>query len=109
MNKREIGKKLEYYVSEKLSEVLDDNTIKPTKNSGASTQLGDVLCKDFLIECKKRNTSSITINEKVWNKLISKVPLGSIRIPLYVLENKNGKKWVCLYFDDFCNILKKVR
>ena len=106
MSTRSVGNKLEHYVAERLAEVLKDNSIKPTKNSGASTQLADILCKQYLIECKKRNTDSITIKEDVWNKLCGEIPIGSIRIPLYVLENKNGKRWVCMDFEDFIRSIK---
>lgn len=105
--KREIGQQLEHYVADKLKVALNDPTIRPTKASGASTQLGDVLCNKFLIECKKRNTDSITIKEDVWNKLCNEIPIGSKRIPLYILENKNGKRWVCLNFEDWINSIKE--
>lgn len=104
--KREIGNKLEQYVAQRLREVFNDNTIRPTKNSGASTQLADIYSKMYLIECKKRNTESITINEKVWLKLLSELPINSIRIPLYVLENKNNRKWAVLDFEDFIRMIK---
>ena len=106
-SKREIGKKLEIYVADRLSEVLNDITIRPTKASGASTQLGDIMCKDFLIECKKRNTKNITINENVWNKLLSELPIDSLRIPLYILENKNKKRWAVLDLEDFFTLIKE--
>ncbi len=105
-NTREIGKKLEEIVADGLRKALNDPSIKPTTNSGASTQLGDILCSKYLIECKKRNTESITIKEKVWNKLYNEIPIGSIRIPLYVLENKNNKRWACLDFNDFCRLIE---
>jgi hypothetical protein len=107
MNTRQVGKKLEEYVADKLQEALQDLTIKPTKNSGASTQLADILSKQFIVECKKRNTTSISIKEEVWNKLLNEIPVGSLRIPLYILENKNQKRWCVLDFEDFCTIIKK--
>lgn len=105
-NKRDKGKSLEEYVADRLADILKDPSIKPTKASGASTQLGDILCQQFLIECKQRTISSITIKEEVWNKLCGELPLGSIRIPLYILENKNKKRWAVLDLEDFLRILK---
>ena len=105
--KREIGKKLEFYVADKLSEVLHDSRIRPTRASGASTELGDILCSEYLIECKKRTTLSITIKEDIWNKLCNEIPIGSKRIPLYILENKNGKRWAVLDFEDWINSIKE--
>lgn len=106
MSTRETGKTLEEYVAMKLREVLGDISIRPTKNSGASTELGDIRCPDYLIECKKRNTKDITIKEDVWEKLISELPLGSIRVPIYILENKNKKRWAVLNLEDFFNLLE---
>jgi Holliday junction resolvase len=105
--KRELGKHLEERVSAYLREALKDDSIRPTKASGASTQLGDVICRQYLIECKARSTESITIKEDVWNKLVSEIPINSTRMPLYVLENKNGKMWAVLDFQDFCGIIKE--
>jgi len=105
--KRQLGKSLEYYVAERLQEVLGDPTIKPTKASGASTQLADILCSKYIIECKARSTKSITINENTWNKLLGEIPIGSIRTPLYVLENVNKKRWVCLDLEDFLKLVKE--
>jgi len=106
MDKRSVGNKLEQYVAQRLREVLGDPTIRPTKNSGASTELEDILCKQFIIECKKRNTKSVTINNDVWKKLLSKVPLGSLRVPVYVLENHDERRWAVLDFEDFIRMIK---
>lgn len=108
MSTRDIGKSLEYFVSETLNEIFKDENIRPTKNSGASTELADIKCSHFLIECKKRLTKNITIDEKVWDKLVSELPLKTKRIPLYILENKNKKQWVVLDFKDFCKLLKEL-
>ena len=106
---REQGKTLEEYVAQRLRSVLADDTIHPTTASGAATQLGDILCKYFLVECKQRSTKNITIKEDVWNKLCAELPIDSKRVPMYVLENINKKRWVCFDFDDFIRILKKVQ
>ena len=107
MDKRKIGKKLEEYVSQRLAEALNDSSIRPTKNSGASTQLADILSRQYIVECKKRNTKNITIKEDVWNKLCAEVPINSLRIPVYVLENINHKRWLVVDFEDFCHIIKE--
>jgi hypothetical protein len=107
--KREQGKTLEEYVAQKLRSVLADDSIRSTTASGAATQLGDILCKYFLVECKQRSTESITIKEDVWNKLCAELPIDSKRVPMYVLENINKKRWVVFDFEDFCRILKKVQ
>ena len=79
--------------------------IRSTKASGASTEKGDVLNSVNLhIECKLRNTSSITIKNDVWQKLNQEIPLHSDKLPILALENKEGKRWVVLGLDDFINI-----
>lgn len=108
MDRRKQGQKLEEFVAARLREALKDNSIHPTKASGASTQLGDILCSHFLVECKQRTTKDITIKEDVWNKLVAELPLGSVRTPLYVLENKNKKRWVVLDAEDFFNLIKEI-
>lgn len=108
MDRRKQGQKLEEYVALRLQEVLKDNSIHPTKASGASTQLGDILCSRFLIECKQRTTKDIVVKEDVWNKLVAELPLGSVRIPLYILENKNKKRWAVLDVEDFFRLIEVV-
>jgi hypothetical protein len=107
MDNRKVGKSLEEYVAARLRDVLGDETIRPTKNSGASTELGDISCSRFICECKKRNTIDITIHADVWNKLLSEIPLGSTRIPIYILENKNKKRWAVMDLENFFNLIKK--
>jgi len=107
MNKRKIGKKLEDYVVERIREILHDSLIRPTKNSGASSELGDIRCDKFIIECKKRNTKDVVLKEDVWTKLINEMPLGSTRVPVYILENKNKKRFAVLNLEDFFNLIKQ--
>lgn len=97
--------KLQYYISENLK-FLDPKS-RPTKASGASTEIGDGLNKYFLIEAKQRNTKNITINIKTWDKLKSQLPINSRRIPFLALENREKKRFIVLEAEDFFNILKK--
>lgn len=106
MNKRYIGKSLEEYVATRLRKILNDITIRPSKNSGASTELSDINCSRFVIECKKRGTKDITIREDVWEKLLGELPLGSTRIPIYILENNSKKRWAVLDLEDFFTLIK---
>jgi hypothetical protein len=102
-NKREIGKQLEYSVSEKLQEV--DKYARPTKASGARTEIGDVINKYCFVQCKVSNTSkNINIKIKDWNKLIEETPIGSIKNHIFANQNSEGKKFITLDFDDFFRI-----
>lgn len=105
--KREIGKKLEYSVAQRLQIAFNDNTIRPCKASGASTELGDIRNLYLLVECKKRNTDSVTINKTVWNHLLHQLPINSKRVPLLVLENKEGKQWAVLDLGDLQRLLAR--
>ena len=104
MNTHKIGKKLEKFVSDYLKVV--DNKAKPTKASGASTQIGDILNKYFFVECKKRYTENITVKSKVWQKLCSEIPLESLKIPLYVLQNAKNETFAVLDLKDFIELIK---
>jgi hypothetical protein len=100
-------KKLEYYVANKFKE-LGDQTARPTKQSGARTEKGDVITNfPWRIECKQRNTKDITVSLATWNKNRASIPFNSHILPLLVLENKTGQKFAVLDLDDFFEILKQ--
>lgn len=102
---KEIGDTLERYVAELFKDIYPH--ARPTKASGARGEHGDVQQPYFIIECKSRSTESITIKEKVWNKLCNELPISTKRLPLYILRNKNNKQWVVLQLEDFIKIFKK--
>jgi len=106
MNTRAIGRKLENIVSAYLESI--DKKSRPTVGSGSKTEIGDVLNKNFYIECKYRNTRDITLKQDVWDKLCSEVPLNSTKIPAYVLENNSKQIYVVLDIKDFINIVGKA-
>jgi len=97
--KREIGNSLEDYLAGKIQMI--DKYARRTKASGASTELGDTYNKYFITSCKKRNTESITVKKKEWDKLVSEMPIGSNKTLIYVLENKSKDRFVVLDLDTF--------
>jgi hypothetical protein len=103
MNTRKIGRELEDYIACLLEDI--DPKSRPTIGSGSGKEISDILNKKFYVECKKRNTKSITIQPKVWNKLCSEVPVGSLKIPIYVLENVDSQKWIVMDIKDFITII----
>jgi len=107
MNTWNIGKKLENYICEKFKE-LGINAYR-SNGSGNKGSVGDISGTPYAIECKKRNTKDITIKEDVWNKLINEIPLSSERIPLYILENKNEKRWAVIDIEDFFRLLEEKK
>jgi len=94
---------LELYVADKLKKI--DKYARPTKASGASTEIGDILNKFFFVECKMRTTSSVTIQRKVWYELLGKLPLKTKKLPIYALENKHKDRFIALDLDDFFRII----
>lgn len=106
--KREIGKKLEFVVAQLLQEAFNNHSIRPTKASGASTELGDIQNDFLLVECKKRNTESVTINQTVWKHLINQLPINSKKVPLLVLENKEGNQWAVMNLVDLSRLLARA-
>lgn len=104
MNKRQIGDKLEKLVVSYLQEI--DPKTKQSNNSGAVSGNGDIITNIFVVECKKRNTKSLTINIKTWNKLCNQIPVGSLKIPLLVLQNINEETFAVLNFKDLIGSFK---
>lgn len=110
MNKqstREIGNKLEEWLVAYLEE-LDPKT-KQSKNSGAFNNDGDILNKYFVIEAKHRNTKNVTLKSDTWRKLCGQIPVGSLKIPLYVLRNEKNETFAVLDFKDFLRMAKIVK
>lgn len=103
---RKIGKELELLISSYLKK--HDKYARPTKASGGSTELHDILSKEYAIECKVRNSENATIKKKVWDKLCREIPVGSFKIPILALQNKHQDTWIVLQCSDFFNILTKL-
>ena len=106
MNTRAKGRELENYVAAVLGEI--DPKARPTVGSGGVREIADILNKYFFVECKKRNTKSVTIKEDVWIKLCGEIPVGSLKIPLYILANENNVRWAVLELKDLIRILGEI-
>lgn len=104
-NTRKTGKKLENYVCGSLSKT--DKKCKLTNNSGAVSNNGDIVHKNFVIECKKRNVENVKIDRKVWFKLCSQIRLDTLKIPLLILENAHNEKWAVLDLKDFLRLIEE--
>lgn len=107
INKQERGLELAKHISEKLKPL--DEYARPTRASGASTEIADVQNELFFIECKATDKKSITIQQKVWYKLIASLPIDTEKIPLYILENKDKDRFVVLDCEDFFNIIYQLK
>jgi len=103
--KREIGKKLEEYILSKVKEI--DPQARLSRGSGCGNDIGDIVSYKFFVECKKRNTKSVQVNNNVWNHLLAQLPINTQKIPLLALENHDGKRWIVIDCEDFFKILKE--
>ncbi len=103
----EYGKELEQYVANKFIEIGYKDA-RRSKGSGNRGEAGDLAGQDVAtVECKHIDKPNITIKAKVWAKLNSEIPLHSKRFPMYVLQNGENTRLVCLDVDDFFKILKE--
>lgn len=100
----EFGRELENLVVKYFQDI--NINASRTNGSGNKGSLGDINNPFFVVECKNKSTSSITIKEEVWSKLVAEIPLHSKRLPMYVLGNKNKKVWCVLDIDTMFDILK---
>jgi len=102
----EIGLELEDLIVDYLKEI--DTKARRTKASGSSTKIADVLNKYFYIEAKKINKENLPIKRRVWYKLCNKIPINSLKIPLYILQNIFEETFVVLQLEDFINLFKET-
>lgn len=104
---RDIGKELEEFVVAYFKDI--DGSVRLSRASGALSDVADVVTKDYYIEAKKRGSESLTIEKRVWRHLCNQIPIGSQKIPLLIMQNKDKQTFVILDIKDFINILKKER
>jgi hypothetical protein len=104
MNKRSVGNKLEDFIVDRIREI--EPRCRRTKNSGASTELEDILSSFFMVQCKVDNThENIIIKQADWRKLFNALPINSKRIPLFVNQNKSGTVSITLSDADFFRLV----
>ena len=109
MNKstRAIGKELEEYVLSLIKQF--DNTARLSRNSGATNDLHDIVSKYFYTECKRQLTNkNAIIKQEEWEKLNKKIIVGSLKIPIMIIENNIGSKYLVINPEDFFMIYKEL-
>ena len=97
------GKGLEQYIAEKLKVI--DQYSRPTKASGASTEIGDILNKHFFVECKERNTVNLGFTRATWYKLLGQIPVDSQKGAFLALQNKFKDRFIVMDAEEFFNLL----
>jgi hypothetical protein len=105
-SKREKGKELEYLVAHYLLPI--DKYARPSKASGASTEIGDIYNNFFFIECKNHDKNNLIIDMGIWRHLINQIPIVSKKIPLLIQKNNEEKIFVSLDIKDFFNLLYRA-
>ncbi len=104
----EKNNQLELYIVEKLKP-LDPNA-RPTKASGASTELGDVYNTLFFVECKQKHTSNnINVHyKKEYLKLLNETPINTKKPVFVATENNEGKVFITMEAEDFFRLVYKA-
>lgn len=96
---------LELFVAEKLRKL--DRFSRPTKASGAGTEIGDVLNNHFYVECKMRSTKNVTIDRKVMTKLLGQRARKD-KWCIYALQNQFEDKYIVMDADEFFLLATKA-
>ncbi|RLG15238.1 hypothetical protein DRN69_03330 [Candidatus Pacearchaeota archaeon] len=100
LTKKEKGNKLESYVVGKLIE-MGDKYARPTRGSGNKSEIGDVYSNLYYVECKHRDKKNIVIPISVIDKLKKRIPINVDKIPIWVYENIEGRKFVIIEAENF--------
>ncbi len=103
MTNREKGKQLELWV---LSHFSEDRLARLSRGSGNGNDIGDVVTSDYFFECKNWNKDCVTLSMRTWNHLINQLPINTNKTPIYVYQNKKGKKFIIMDAEDFFRRIK---
>jgi hypothetical protein len=99
---------LELYIAEKLKPL--DSNARPSKASGASTEILDIYNNIIYFECKiKRTHENIIVDyKKEYLKSLNEIPINTEKPFAIATENKYGKKFITMEADEFFEILYKA-
>ena|SRR3989304_2968622 len=102
--KKEKGTELEQTVLSYIKEF--DLQARLSRGSGNGNDIGDINNNRFYVECKNWNKDNVIMKIKDWEHLTNQMPINSSKIPLYVFQNNQNKKFVICEIDDFFNLIK---
>lgn len=103
-NKREIGQTFESLIAKKLAPF----GLKPTANSGARMNDGDLASRDWVIECKVKNQSLIGISEKELTHVQNQAKRDA-RDWALIFQNRRRETLVLIDFNTFEALLTYIR
>jgi len=101
---------LEMYVADRLSKILNEKC-RPTKASGASTEIMDVYNSMFFVECKMtKKTDDFIIKTNELDKAYSQASkvLGSEKKVLFVMQNKSNDRIAIMHYIDLMDLMGEV-
>jgi len=100
--------KLEQYIAEKLKKI--DKRVRPTRASGASTEIGDIYSNYFFVECKEKHTNKNIIMDynKEYLKLINQMPVNTKKEAFIAIENKSGEKFIVMEAEAFFRLVYRA-
>ena len=104
-SRKEKGTFLEDWAAEKFKE-LKDFIARHTRGSGNKTEIGDVYTSNFFVECKSWNKKNVNIPISVINKLLSQLPINTEKIPIWIFENSENRKFVIMQGELFFKVLE---
>jgi len=94
---------LEAYVAERLKNIYKYS--RPTIASGATpVEKGDIKNPYFAIECKIRNTDSVSIKNPVWEE-IRGIAAREHKDPVYIIQNKKGHRLAVMDLEDWFELV----
>lgn len=105
MDKRAKGRELELWIVEQLKSI--DKYVRLSRASGASHDIGDVVSSLFFIEAKNWNKKNVNLSMKIWNHLLNQLPINTLKLPIFVYQNAEGKKFVIMNAEDFFRKIKE--
>ena len=101
---------LEMYVADRLSEILNEKC-RPTKASGASTEIMDVYNSMFFVECKmtkKTDDFIIKTNELDKAYIQAHKVLKTEKKVLFVMQNKSNDRIAIIHYTDLMDLMGEV-
>ena len=102
---------LETYIAQRLTEITGEKC-RPTKASGASTEILDVYNSYFFVECKMtKKTENFVIKFKDLDKTysIAKKVGGSAKKVLFAIQNKNEDRIVLISWEDLNELVDEEK
>jgi Holliday junction resolvase len=104
--RKQKGNDLENLIIEYIHPI--DSSVRRSRASGASNDIGDIVCKSFFVEAKNWNKENVIIDQKIWQHLLNQLPINTEKTALLIQKSNNGRIFVSLEIKDFFTLLYKL-